>query len=130
MHWLRDQRGTSTLEFVVVLPTLLFVMFAIIELSRAWLTLNLVTTAAREAARVGTVVAGDQFPDPPAAVARLDEILGAGNWTGSITCSQNPCEPDATVQAQVSLPFTTVVPAILPMLQAMTIQQTASMRYE
>lgn len=129
MSHLRSQRGTSTLEFVIVLPVLLFVLFAIVELSRAWLTLNLVTTAAREAARVGTVVPGDQFPNPPAAVARLNEMLGA-NWTGTVTCSQNPCAPDATVQADVSVPFSTVVPLILPMLESFNIQQTARMRYE
>ena len=38
MRKLFNSRGTSTLEFVVVLPVLLFVLFSIVELSRAWLT--------------------------------------------------------------------------------------------
>ena len=114
----------------MVLPTLLFVLFAIVELSRAWLTLNLATTAAREAARAGTVAPASQFPDPPTAVRRINDLLGAGTWTGSVTCSTSPCAPDAEVRATVNVNFQTVVPVLLPMLSSLTIQQTARMRYE
>jgi Flp pilus assembly protein TadG len=123
-----SEAGTSTLEFVVVLPVLLLILFGIAELSRAWLTLNLVTTAAREGARAGAVAPPDQVA--AVASARINEILGAGNWTGSVTCSPNPCAPDATVQASVAVTFNTVLPILLPMLETMNIQQTASMRYE
>jgi Flp pilus assembly protein TadG len=129
MRFLGNSRGTSTLEFAVVLPFLLFVLFAIVELSRAWLTLNLVTTAAREAARVAVVTPAGQFPNPPPAMARITEILN-GQGTGTITCAPSPCAPDATVTATVSVTFQTVVPLILPMLASMNIQQTATMRYE
>jgi len=125
-----NARGISTLELIVVLPAVLFVLFASVELSRAWLTLNLVTTAAREAARAGSVAAASQFPNPPAAVGRIDDILGSGAWTGEVTCAATPCVPDAEVRADVSVAFTTMVPAILPMLGSLTIQQTARMRYE
>jgi Flp pilus assembly protein TadG len=115
---------------LVVLPTLLFIMFGIVELSRAWMLLNLTTTAAREAARAATVAAPDSFPNPPAAVQRLNDILGAGNWSGTVTCSASPCAPNQTVQASVNVTFQTVVPVLLPMLQTLPIQQVATMRYE
>jgi Flp pilus assembly protein TadG len=124
---LRSQRGTSTLEFIVVLPTLLFVLFAIVELSRAWLTLNLVTMAAREGARAGAVVPADQVT--AAGTSRIDEILAAGTWTGTVTCAA-PCEPDSEVQASVTVTFTTVVPLLAPVLGSFNIAQTATMRYE
>lgn len=127
---LSNARGISTLELIVVLPVILLVLFASVELSRAWLTLNLVTTAAREAARAGSVAQATQFPNPPAAVQRIDEILGAGAWSGEVTCAATPCVPDAEVRAEVRVAFTTVLPAILPMLSALEIQQTARMRYE
>src|SRR5262249_44251422 len=44
-----DERGVASLEFVLILPILLFVIFTGVELSRAWMTLNLLTSAAREA---------------------------------------------------------------------------------
>lgn len=123
-RWRSDQRGTSSLEFIVVLPTLLFLLFAIIELSRAWFTLNLATTAAREGARYGAVAGTG------AATGRIDQILGAGNWTGSVVCLPAPCAPDSVVQATVSVTFQTVVPTLLPILNGVQISQTASMRYE
>jgi len=133
----KDQRGTSTLEFVVVLPTLLFVFFAIMEFSRAWLTVNIVTTATREGARMGSVtppVAGttDVF-DPDPADARITAILGSANltpigtppWT---TCP-TPCVRGSQVQANVQVTFNTVL-AFLPMLLDIDINRTTTMRYE
>ena len=130
-----NQSGTSTLEFVVVLPTLLFVFLAIMELSRAWLTVNIVTTATREGARMGSVtppLAGDIF-DPAPAEARIDEILNAANLltaaTRTVSCPA-PCLTGSQVQANVQVTFDTVVPIFLPMLMGMDINRTTIMRYE
>jgi Flp pilus assembly protein TadG len=125
---LRDQRGVASLEFVLILPILLFVLFASVELSRAWFTMNLLTTAAREAARAGVVSAPGAVQS--SATARLNQLLGAGNWSGTVTCNPAPCAPDSQVQVNVSMQFTTVLPNLLPMLGSITLQQTASMRYE
>ncbi len=135
----RDQRGTSTLEFIVVLPLLLFVWFGIVELSRAWHTLNIVTTAAREGARVGTVTpldAGGLF-DPVAAQLRIDGILDAANLVATVNtleCIPTPpeteCVPDSEVRVRVRVTFDTAVPLLLPMLQPLFIEQVASMRFE
>jgi Flp pilus assembly protein TadG len=126
----RDQRGVASLEFVLILPILLFVLFASAELSRAFFTLNLLTTAAREAARAGVVAAPDAVQ--ARGTARLNQLLGAGNWSGTVTCVPAPCsiDTDSRVQVNVSMPFTTVLPNLLPMLSSITLQQTASMRYE
>jgi Flp pilus assembly protein TadG len=129
MRKLFDSRGTSTLEFVVVLPVLLFVLFSIVEISRAWLTLNLATAAAREGVRAGVVAAPDSVST--AGNAKIDAMLGSGSWTGSVTCATSPCAPDQVVSATVTLQFQTVVPLIMPaMFGTMNITQTATMRYE
>lgn len=134
---LHNQRGTSTLEFLVVLPTLLLIFLASLELSRAWLTANIMTNAAREGARVGVVTPP---PDPNAptfdsgpALARMTEILTAANLTPdttSVTCSAPACPPDSQVEATVTLTFDTVVPLFLPMLDQLPLQQTVKMRRE
>lgn len=131
----RDQRGTSTLEFVVVLPTLLLIMLGIVELSRAWLTLNLVTTAAREGARMGvvtpTIQPGDVFDSGPA-TTRINQVLATAGLAAasvSVICP-SPCLPDSQVQADVTVTFQTIVPLLLPVLQSFSIQQSAIMRYE
>jgi Flp pilus assembly protein TadG len=129
MRKLADSRGTSTLEFVVVLPVLLFILFSIVEVSRAWLTLNLATAAAREGVRAGVVAAPDAVST--AGDAKINSMLGASTWTGGVTCATSPCAPDQVVSATVTLQFQTVVPLILPaMFGTMNITQTASMRYE
>ncbi len=128
--------GTSTLEFIVVLPTLLLVFFAIMELSRAWLTVNIVTTATREGARMGSVTPplppGNVF-NPAPAEARIDEILAAANLsTGairSVTCP-GACVTGSQVQANVQVTFDTVVPIFLPLLTGMDLNRTTIMRYE
>lgn len=128
----RQPRGTSTLEMVVVLPTLLFLMFGIVELSRAWMTLNVVTQAAREGARVGSVT--DPF-DPAPAIARIRNVLSGANLlpdlgTASVTCAA-PCGPDAQVTASVTVNFQTIFPLLLPMLSGpMPLTNTAVMRFE
>jgi Flp pilus assembly protein TadG len=130
----QGQRGTSTLEFVVVLPTLLLVFFAIMELSRAWLTVNIVTTASREGARTGVVTPlSDGSFNPAPAESRIDEILAAANLLSgsskSVTCAA-PCGPGSEVQANVQVTFDTVMPLFLPMLVDLDINRTTTMRYE
>jgi hypothetical protein len=104
-------------------------MFGTIEVARAWFTLNVVTTAAREGARSAAVA----FPGN--ALARINAVLAAANLTCAappcavVTCT-NPCGADATVQASVTVTFNTLVPVLLPMLNGITITQTATMRYE
>ena len=118
----------------MVLPTLLFVFFAIMELSRAWLTVNIVTTASREGARTGSVtppLPGDVF-DPTDAEVRIDEILAAANLSADpatgVTC-ETPCVTGSEVQANVQVTFDTVLP-FLPMLLDIDINRTTTMRYE
>ena len=111
---LHAERGTSTVEFLVVLPVLLFIMLGTVELSRAFMTMNLVTTAAREGARWGAVSAPDQVVS--AATARISEVLLAGG------ISFGACD--------VTVTFQTIVPLFLPMLTSINLNQTASMRYE
>ena len=136
-----NQRGTSTLEFIVVLPTLLLIFLASLELSRAWLTANIATNAVREAARVG-VVTPPPDPNNPSfdngpAMTRMSEVLAAANLTAatsSVTCSSAACPPDSQVEASVTINFRTVVPLFLPVLgtpaDPLVLQHTARMRRE
>ena len=127
------ERGTSTLEFAAVLPMLCLILVTIIELSRAWFTLNLVTSAAREGVRAAAVAT----PATAASVgsARIDQVLQAAGMTGAsgtctVTCSPSPCDLDSQVTADVTIPFETIVPAFLPSMSSVSVVQTARMRYE
>ena len=124
----------------MVLPTLLLVLFAIMELSRAWLTVNIVTTATREGARMGSVTPPstgtvDVF-DPTDAEDRIRDILQAANLlTGATLSVECPpgggsCVTGSEVMANVQVTFDTVLPFFLPMLMDLNINQTTRMRYE
>jgi Flp pilus assembly protein TadG len=124
-----NERGTSSVEFILIAPFLLLILFASVELSRAWFTMNLLTTAAREAVRAAVVAAPDQVAS--VGNARLTQILGAGNYSGGVSCSTNPCGQNSQVTANISMNFNTVVPNLLWMIpRPLVLQQTASMTFE
>jgi Flp pilus assembly protein TadG len=144
---LGNQRGTSTLEFVAVLPTLLLIFLGGIELSRAWFTANVITAAAREGARMAVVTPGvgaDPINNPVfdsgPAVARITAVLASANLTPtavSVTCAPAPpppgqsgCIRNSQVTSTVTVTFATVVPAFLPPLAALPITEIAIMRRE
>jgi Flp pilus assembly protein TadG len=151
--WLKHQRGTSTLEFAVVLPTLLIIFVGGLELARAWLTVNVTTNAVREGARVaaasnptltGTNPVNYGF-DNTQALLRLNQVLASANLTPSavsVTCTPaatppagtTGCTPDSQIQASATVNFVTVAPLFLPVLgtpaSPLVIQETARMRRE
>ncbi len=50
-RWRRDEGGGAIVEFVVVLPVLLFLMFGIVDFSRAFAQRNNLVSAVREGGR-------------------------------------------------------------------------------
>jgi Flp pilus assembly protein TadG len=52
---LADDRGAAAVEFAIVLPVLLLILFGIIEFARAWNVKQTLTDAAREGTRVAVV---------------------------------------------------------------------------
>jgi len=79
----RSQKGQNLIEFALVLPILLLVVFGIAEFGRAWMTRNIMTGAAREAARIAAV------PPPggsvAAAEARGNSILSTAGIATTVT---------------------------------------------
>ncbi len=149
---LGTQRGTSTLEFLVVLPALLLIFLGSLELSRAWLAANIAMNAARQGARVGAVSAPgagstptNTIFDPTPAITAINVVLTAANLTAanvSVTCTPaatpppgfTGCSPDSQIQASVTINFQTVVPLLLPILgtptSPMVITEATRMRRE
>jgi len=136
-----------------VLPTLLIIFLGGLELSRAWLTVNVTTNAVREGARVGAAsnpILSGSSPvtyafDNTLALARLNQVLTSANLTPatvSVTCipAASPpagttgCTPDSQIQASATVNFVTVAPLFLPMLGSpaspLVLQETARMRRE
>jgi Flp pilus assembly protein TadG len=67
---LNNQRGTSAVEFAIVLPLLVVFIFGIIEFGLVFYNKAMVTNASREAARAGIV-----YSDPPVTVAEMQDVV-------------------------------------------------------
>ncbi len=124
-----DQRGGASIEFILVLPIILLILVLSVELSRAWFQLNLATLAAREGVRAAVMAPSNSVSST--GMNRINQVMGQGNWTATVTCSTNPCAADSQVTANITLNFTNMFPLLLSMLpQPVVMQQTASMRHE
>lgn len=74
----RNQRGNAVIEFALVLPLLLLVLFGITELGRMIMTTNMLNTASREGARLAAVGA---VTDTLAVQARVTAVLASARIT-------------------------------------------------
>jgi Flp pilus assembly protein TadG len=66
----RSQRGTSAVEFALVLPIFLFILFGLIELSVALYDKAVITNASREGARAGVVLR-----NPKLSAADIEQVV-------------------------------------------------------
>jgi Flp pilus assembly protein TadG len=101
---LLGQNGTSTLEFIVVLPTLLFIFLAAVELSRAWMTAHVATSAVREGARIAAVTPAATAVS--AGISKVNDVLRSANLTAQT--------PGPTVTCTCTLPACTLPPSPPP----------------
>jgi Flp pilus assembly protein TadG len=123
---LKGGNGQSLVEFALVVPLLLVLVFGILEFSRAWMTKNVLTGAAREAVRVAVVPGGSVS----AGITRGDEVLAsAGLPPGTSIHSAGGVH--GTITATATYDFTPAVLNFIPGLpNTIQLSSTTSMRKE
>jgi Flp pilus assembly protein TadG len=113
-RWLRQRkRGDAILEFALLAPALLIVLFGIIEVGRVVDTWLVVHNAAREGARVGAQATAGQDPATTAQQAALRYLsTGLGTRTDVVatlvptpTVTADNVQVSAQVQLQVYMPL-------------------------
>ena len=118
-------RGQSVIEFALVLPILLLVLFGITEFGRALMTVNVLNAAAREGARVAAVGG-----DSTSAVARVSAVLLAGGVNNSAISVTHPDASRAitvTVTSQFQALSAKIIPELIPPI---TLRGQTVMRFE
>lgn len=108
-----SQKGQSMVEFALVLPVFVVILFGIIEFSRLWETVNVLTSAAREGARTAAVTG----PSVSQTTSSAQNVLSAANITNaSINISGPNYASEVIVTVSVNyLPITgTIVPGVGP----------------
>lgn len=136
-----SDRATAMVEFAIVLPVLLLIVFGIVDFGRALYTLNDLTAAAREGARKASV----QLPDPTTAAVQSTVksvvksyviAFGGDSLTNSgINVTFSPSTSTATLQSItvtiVNYPFRPITPlAGMIGMGTITMSPSATFRWE
>jgi uncharacterized protein (UPF0333 family) len=124
---LKDKKGQSVIEFALVLPILLLVLFGITEFGRAIMVTNVLNTASREGARLAAVSAvGDSL----AVRSRVVEVLDAANVDAKDIIIQFSL-PDKSVEVTVTSDFEVLSGGVLdPFVGTFELKGKTVMRYE
>jgi len=126
----RNSRGQSVVEFALVLPLLFLIVFGITEFGRAWLQMNILTTAAREGARLAVVTG----PDVARVTARVREVCDAGKVRPPVNVTvtgPDATDPDRRVTVTVEASFQVVTGTILNTFSgSIPLRANATMRHE
>ena len=126
---IRSFRGQAVVEFALVFPLLLLVCFGITEFGRAWMTMSILTSAAREGVRLAAVTA----PDVPAVEQRVRDVCDAARVVPSAitVVPPDPNDPNRRVSVTVETQFTVIPGQILGNFRGtIPLRTTSIMRHE
>ncbi len=128
-----NERGASAVEFALLLPLLMMILFGIIEFGMALYRQAILTNASREGARLGIVQSVP--PITTAAInTRIDTYLtAAGIAPGSVTRAISPIVPvtGTPVTVSLTLPYTyTVLPGLTSIAPTISLVATTAMSHE
>ena len=121
--------GNAVIEFALVFPLLLLIVFGISEFGRALRTVQALNSAAREGSRLAAVTA----PDVGAVTTRVNEVLAAAQVTSSGLTVEGPLGtvPEQTVRVTVTSDFEVLSGTILETFAGtITFQGVSVMRFE
>jgi Flp pilus assembly protein TadG len=132
-----SERGTALIEFSLVLPFLIVLTLAGLDLSRAFLAKNVLHQAAREGVRMRVVMV-----EPPSSddIDRVEERVrqvagGAGLVPSQIDVSTNSAANAGLNSVTVTAPFTFTFPGLfrfvgINLTNPMSLTATCQMRQE
>lgn len=99
----QTRRGATTVEFALVCPFFILIVFGLIEFSRVSIVRHSVDNAAYEAARVGIIPGANETDVAAAAQAHLDAVGLTGATINVIPTPLTEVADDVTVEVSVPL---------------------------
>jgi Flp pilus assembly protein TadG len=101
------RRGGAAIEFALVLPVLLGLLFGIIEYGWMFLQQSNIVSAVREGVRLGVTYATDATPDPAEAAAdRIEAVLADyAIVDATVVTAYEGASPDETLTVTVNVPY-------------------------
>lgn len=123
---IKQQQGQSLVEFALLVPMLVVILFGTVEFGRLWMTMNVLTGAAREGARVAAVTA----PNTAQVQTAVNNVLTGANITGATVTVAGPNAANS-VTVTVRINYRVLTGTIIPgMSSTLQLTRTASMRWE
>jgi Flp pilus assembly protein TadG len=122
----RKQQGQSLVEFAMVIPVLLLVTMGIIEFGNLWMTMNVMSGAAREGVRIAAVT----DPDAAQVQTAVENVLIPANITGATITVTGP-NGASEVTVTVQFDYTVLTLGIIPGLNGtFQLTRSATMHWE
>jgi Flp pilus assembly protein TadG len=126
-----SERGTALIEFTLILPLLLLLTVAAVDLGRAFFVKNVVEQAAREGVRLRAVTS---VADSDLVRSRVMDVCKAGNVTLTGLSIDGPAA-DKSVTVKVTCEFNWICPGVFNLFGAgftnpMSLNGQAVMRQE
>jgi Flp pilus assembly protein TadG len=106
--------GAAAVEFAVVVPVLILIVFGMIEFSRVMMVEQILTNAAREGARKGSLP-GTTTSDVTTAVSNYMTNSGLSGQTTTVSPDPSTANPGDAITVTVSIPFNNVSWLPVPM---------------
>ena len=127
---LEDRRGIAAVEFALVLPVLLMLMFGIIEMGMAWYYKQMLVNASREGARVGILSDTGSSSDVSTYVSN---VLDGGGYPAAYSVSSSGVGGSrgdlVTVRINSSYDFP-VLSSLIPAIGSVNLEAVTVMRHE
>jgi Flp pilus assembly protein TadG len=123
---IRKEQGQSLVEFALVIPVLILIVMGIIEFGNLWMTMNVLSGAAREGARVAAVT----DPDAAQVQSAVENVLIPANISGatiSVTGPNGASEVTVTIQFDYTVATLGFIPGLSGTLQ---LTRSATMHWE
>jgi Flp pilus assembly protein TadG len=122
---IKSQRGQSLVEFALILPLFIVVLFGIMEFGRLWEMTNLITSASREGARVAAISGTSQSQ----AINAAQNVLSAANINDATISVSGPNSSNE-VSVTVSINYEPITGSIIPGLDDFSLTRSTIMRWE
>ena len=124
-HFYKSQKGQSLVEFALVLPIFVVILFGIMEFGRLWEISNILTSAAREGVRVAAV----SEPDVEKVKTAAQAVLSAGYITNATITVSGP-NSDSDVSVTIALVYKPLTGSIIPGFGSFSLSRSTTMRWE
>lgn len=129
----RDERGVAAVEFALVLPLLLILMFGIVEFGLAWYSKQVLTNASREGARAGIVWQDPKMTDSEITAVVQNYLTQSGFTqpvTVTVTGAGGASGDPLTVKVSENYSFNVLPGFVAAVTGQITIESTTVMRHE